>query len=70
MALALMLWPTMTAAQRLADCYNLTTTPPLSGVPGPVAVTFTQRCGLYQRGERAAFPPEEAAALLAAGFAA
>jgi len=61
----------MSPAQKLADCTNLTTTLALanSGASVPVAVTFSQRCGLYQRGERAAFPPDEAAALVAAGFA-
>jgi hypothetical protein len=71
MALALTLWPKMTSAEKLIDCANLTTVrPPADSLaPTPVTVTFAIRCGLYQKGEQAALPPAEAAAVVTAGFA-
>jgi hypothetical protein len=71
MALALTRWPTMTSAEKLLDCANLTTVrPPAdSPAPTPVNVLFSVRAGLFQRGETVALPPAEAAAVIAAGFA-
>jgi len=71
MALSLSRWPLMTTAEKLADAYNLTSTRVLanSSASSPTTVTFLIRCGEYQKGESAALPPAEAAAVTGAGFA-
>jgi hypothetical protein len=59
----------MTTAEKLNHCADLTTVVPQAG-PSPRRVTFTVRCGPYARGEQAALPEAEAAAIVVAGFAA
>lgn len=65
-------WALISTDERLRRCGDLTTTVPQADslAPSRVVVTFAIRCGPFQRGESASLPPEEASAMLVAGFAA
>jgi hypothetical protein len=63
-------FPKMLLAEQLADCANLTTIRQLgAGAEPVVTIVFTQRAGLFQRGESAGVPSHEAGWLIDAGLA-